>query len=121
MSYDIRDIRLRLADPEQVASKLDLKRSKEERYKWSCPRHGGSSLSLKRGRDGTLQVKCFGCDLSGDVFALIAEVFGTRTFAQALKAAAELVGVSESAIRLNLWSRAIRHATKYMHCSTRVA
>lgn len=91
-----REIRLALADPHRVAELLELERSREERGKWRCPRHGGTSLSLRRGSDGTLQVRCFGCDLAGDVFVLLAEVRGLDVktdFRRVLAAGAEVAGL----------------------------
>lgn len=83
-----------LSDPLRVADLLGLERSREERAKWACPSHGGASLSLRRGKDGTLQVRCFGCDLSGDIFALLAAVHGERPFPELLRLAADLAGVT---------------------------
>ncbi len=83
-----------LSDPLRVADLLGLERSREERAKWACPSHGGASLSLRRGKDGTLQVRCFGCDLSGSVFDLIAAVHGERPFPELLRLAADLAGVT---------------------------
>ena len=83
-----------LANPSQVAERLGLPRSKTSRAHWVCPRHGGASLSL-RCPDGALQVKCFGCDLAGDVWTLVAEVNGLdlqRDFAAVLECGAELAG-----------------------------
>jgi Toprim-like/CHC2 zinc finger len=94
--FDLEAIRHALSDPEQVAALLNLERSKTERRKWHCPRHGGSSLSLTVGADRTLRAKCFGCDFAGDVFYLIAEVEGASGFAQTVAIAAELAGVGPS-------------------------
>lgn len=91
-----REVRLALDDPHRVAELLELERSREEKGKWKCPRHGGTSLSLRRGRDGTLQVRCFGCDLAGDVFVLVAEARGLDVksdFRRVLAAAAEVAGL----------------------------
>lgn len=91
-----REVREALAEPARVAELLGLERSKEERGKWRCPSHGGTSLSLRRGRDATLQVRCFGCDLSGDVFVLLAAVRGLDVradFRSLLEEGAELAGL----------------------------
>lgn len=91
-----REVREALADPVRVAELLGLERSREERGKWRCPSHGGTSLSLRRGRDGTLQAKCFGCDLAGDVFVLLAASRGldVRTdFRALLEEGAELAAL----------------------------
>lgn len=98
----IEAIRAALADPAHVAEALGLERSRTERYKWRCPRHGGTSLSLRRGRDGTLQARCFGCDLAGDVFTLVAEAEGLdarRAFRRVLARAGELAGIHVDATR----------------------
>lgn len=91
-----REVREALADPSRVAELLGLERSREEKGKWRCPSHGGTSLSLRRGRDGTLQAKCFGCDLAGDVFVLLAAARGLDVrvdFRSLLEEAAELAGL----------------------------
>lgn len=77
-----------------VAAALELERSKESRSHWICPRHNGGSLSLRLGEDGTLQARCFGCDLAGDVFNLASEVFGEEDFPKVLARLADLAGVS---------------------------
>src|SRR5262249_41583970 len=63
-----------------------------------CPNHSErtASCSVSRGPDGTIRVRCFGCDLSGDVFTLIAAVEQLdprRDFAEVLRRAAELAAV----------------------------
>lgn len=91
-----REVREALADPRRVAERLGLERSKTERGKWRCPSHGGTSLSLRRGRDGTLQARCFGCGLGGDVLTLLAAVRGLDVrsdFRVLLEEAAELAGL----------------------------
>jgi hypothetical protein len=92
----VRDrVRDSLSDPAEVAEMLGLSRSKEERQKWTCPAHGGTSLSLSVGRDGTLRVRCFGCDLSGDIFSLIGAVEGLSDFSLVLERAAEYAGYAD--------------------------
>jgi hypothetical protein len=89
------ELRAELVEPRDVAKLLGLEASREERQKWKCPRQGGTSLSLRVGRDGTLQVRCFGCDLAGDVFDLVAEVASLSTradFPALLRRTAELFG-----------------------------
>lgn len=91
-----REVREALAEPARVAELLGLERSRTERGKWRCPAHGGTSLSLRRGRDGTLQARCFGCELAGDVFSLLAAVRGLDAradFASLLVEGAELAGL----------------------------
>jgi hypothetical protein len=96
MNLDVpRELRTDLRDPCRVAEALGLEPSREERNKWRCPAHGGRSLSLRVGQDGTLQAKCFGCGLSGDVLTLIAAADGYRLpadFRPVLRRAAELAG-----------------------------
>lgn len=60
-----------------------------------CPAHGDKtpSCSVRIGPDRTIQVKCFGCDLAGDVFTLVAAARGLdvhRDFPRVLADAAEL-------------------------------
>lgn len=100
MKYDIMEIRRRLADPDDVAKRLGISPSRKERKKWICPRHGGSSLSLAVGRDGTLWAHCFGCDFAGDVLSLINETLGLTSTRAVIELAAELAGVSASATPL---------------------
>jgi hypothetical protein len=96
--YDVAAIRHALTDPAHVAEALGLERSRTERSKWRCPRHGGMALSLRVGADGTLQCRCFGCDFAGDVLALIAEREGPDAkFAQVVERAADLAGIGPSA------------------------
>ena len=95
MSTAIADaLRSDLNDPAHVADALGLERSRIEKAKWACPYHGGTSLSLRCGRDGTLQVRCFGCDeVHGDVFTLVAYARGLhprRNFREVLLETAKL-------------------------------
>ena len=73
-------VRRALVNVPAVCAALGIERSKTERDKWVCPEHGGGSLSVRIGKDGTIQVKCFGrgCDLAGDVLGLIAERHGLK-------------------------------------------
>lgn len=64
-----------------------------------CPVHGekNPSCSVITRRDGTLSVRCFACDFSGDALTLIAHVRGLRLndrddFRQVLAEGAELAG-----------------------------
>jgi hypothetical protein len=100
----IDDIRQRLADPREVARRLGLDGGKVvsqggKGITICCPAHGDRtpSLSLTRGPDGTLRVRCFGCELQGDVFSLLAAVDGRtlpRDFPAVLEQAAALAGVA---------------------------
>lgn len=107
---DARAVREALRDPEQLARALELC---EGRCGWGkgatwcrvaggvlvqCPAHGdrSPSCSITRGPDGTVRVRCFGCDLAGDVFHLVAAVHGLdvrHNFADVLGAAARIAGV----------------------------
>lgn len=63
-----------------------------------CPSHGDRtpSCSVTLGPDGTIRVRCFGCDLAGDVLSLVAAARGLdvrRDFPTVLLEAAELAGV----------------------------
>lgn len=79
-----------------LCEELGIERSKTEKGKYVCPRHGGGALSVRDARDGMVQVRCFGCDLAGDVFTLIAEVRGYTIggdFRRVLLEAAELASL----------------------------
>lgn len=99
----VEQIKAALSDPRDVATRLRLiegARRQARGIHVRCPAHddNGPSCSLTRGRDGTLRVVCFGngCDLSGDVFSLIAAVERLdvrRDFALVLRRAIELAGV----------------------------
>ncbi len=92
-------IREALSVPREVAGLLDLRGVVEGvGVKVVCPAHGDRtpSCSLTRGADGTLRVNCFGCDLAGDIFSLVAAVDGLNLsthFATVLSRAAGLAGV----------------------------
>jgi hypothetical protein len=79
-----------------VCEELGIERSKTERGKWTCPRHGGGSLSVRLGPDRTIQARCFGCDFAGDVFSIIAEARGlsvSRDFPEVLAEGARIGGL----------------------------
>ncbi len=89
-------VRRALVDVVHVCKELGIERSKTERGKWTCPRHGGGSLSVRLGRDRTIQARCFGCDFTGDVFTLIAESRGLnlkRDFPELLAVGARIGGL----------------------------
>lgn len=96
----IDDIRRALSSPRDVADKLGLRgRVEGHGFKAVCPAHGdrSPSLSLTVGPDGTLRVRCFGCELAGDVFSLVAAVERLETgrdFPAVLEAAARIAGVT---------------------------
>ncbi len=103
MKTESRDVRAALADPRAVCQALGLLPSRKDfllqrgGVTVRCPRHGGLSLSVTLGNDGTIRVKCHGaCDLSGDVFTLIAAVDGVelgRDFMAVLRHGAEVAGL----------------------------
>lgn len=95
-------IRERLDDPAELCDRLGVDLDGSQRQGTGllvrCPSHGDRtpSCSITIGNDGTIRVRCFGCDLSGDVFNLIAAVEGVSVrsdFPRVLRRAAELAGV----------------------------
>jgi len=100
-SSDVAEVRARLADPKAVVTALGLERGATRQPRGlmvCCPSHGDRtpSCSVRVGRDGTVQVKCFACDFAGDVFALVAAVHGLTLpgdFRRALEIAADLANV----------------------------
>ncbi len=65
-----------------------------------CPSHGekNASCSVTLGRDGTVRVRCFGCDFAGDALHLIAAARGLdlgRDFPEVLTEAARIGGSSD--------------------------
>lgn len=108
MSDDARRIRAALTDPHRLCEALGLIPEGGRGRTWfvdgrdglriPCPWHSErtGSCSVRRGRDGTVQVQCFGCDTSGDALSLVAQVRGLdlRTqFRDVLEHAAQLGGV----------------------------
>lgn len=61
-----------------------------------CPKHREKtpSCSVTKGPDGTVRVKCFGCDWGADALGLVGMVLGTTAFPDTLEHAAALAGVS---------------------------
>lgn len=95
------DVRARIDDPHALVEALGLKITARQRRGVTvlCPVHGerSGSCSVTLGPDGTVRFKCFGCDESGDAFALIAAVHQLsvrRDFVRVLEIAAGIVGVS---------------------------
>lgn len=100
---DVETIKRALADPREVCRRLGLDQKAKPQGGGGltilCPAHGERtpSCSVSRGADGTLRVKCFGCDLAGDVFDLLAVVERldrVRDFPDLLQRAAELAHVA---------------------------
>lgn len=92
------ELRRDFSDPKLVAEKLGLKvQQRGGGYVLvCCPNHAErtGSCSLHR-REGTLAVKCHGCDWSGDVLTLVAKVHGLDVrvaFRDVLAITAELAG-----------------------------
>jgi hypothetical protein len=93
-----RTLRRALNDPKAVCERLGLLQgAKRQRggVLVRCPAHGDRdpSCSISIGADGTLRVRCFGCDLRGDVLNLVAAVHRLdvrHDFPRVLIAAAEL-------------------------------
>lgn len=89
------EVRRALVNVAALCAELGLEKSKSEKGKWVCPRHGGGSLSVRVAR-GTIQVRCFGCDLAGDALTLIAEARGLDTktaFPRVLAEGARIAGL----------------------------
>lgn len=96
MRLDARELAQRLSDPLAVAKALGLDRGaiRQRGGLWvCCPSHREQtpSCSLRRGRDGLLQVRCFGCPLSGDIWTLLQAIDGCD-FPTALRRASEILG-----------------------------
>jgi len=100
---DAAELRKRLNDPRQLCTALGLL----DGYKPGrqagggllirCPAHGERhpSCSVRRGRDGTIQVRCFSCDFGGDALSLVAVARGLdprADFLAVLSEATRLVG-----------------------------
>lgn len=97
-------IRRALSDPYKVCARLGLTKGARRQHGGllvCCPAHGDRtpSCSVTRGPDGTLRIKCFGCDLAGDVFHLIAASLklSLRRFSEVVDAGGELAGIPRDA------------------------
>jgi len=98
---DVETVKAALRDPAYVCSRLGLLEGAKRQgggLLIRCPAHGdrNPSCSVTRGPDGTLRVRCFGCDFSGDALSLVAAVEGLdvgRDFRRVLEAAAAIAGV----------------------------
>ncbi len=92
-------LRQQLKDPGDLCRKLNLldrARRQSTGLLICCVKHEerAPSCSVTTGRDGTIRVKCFGCDWTSDAIGLIAAVHGhsRSMFADTLRVAAELAG-----------------------------
>lgn len=109
---DVRRVREALADPAALCAALGLIPEGGRGRTWfadardalrvPCPWHSErtGSCSVRRGPDGTVQVRCFACDASGDALSLVAVTHSLdlRTqFRDVLSTAAALGGVDLSA------------------------
>ncbi len=104
------EVRAAFSDPHRVAKALGLDAGSKPQSTGImviCPHHSERtpSCSLTTGPDGTLRVKCFGCDWTADVIGLVAEVFGIEPrgegFKQAVSEAARLAGLHSLADELS--------------------
>lgn len=76
-----REVRNALADPVKLCAALGLTEHAQRQARGlliRCPAHGERtpSCSVTPGPDGTVRVRCFGCDFSGDALTLIGLVRG---------------------------------------------
>jgi hypothetical protein len=97
-----REIRLALRDPRKLCASLGLDKGADRQAGGGltvrCPAHGDRtpSLSVTTGRDGTIRLKCFGCDWTGDALTLIAQVYGLdvrSNFREVLMEGAQIAGL----------------------------
>lgn len=96
---DVSRIRSALSDPADVCQRLGILDGAVRQTTGvtiRCPKHREKtpSCSVTKGSDGTIRVKCFGCDWGTDVLGLVGMVMGTTAFPDTLRAAADLAGVS---------------------------
>lgn len=95
-----REVRYALSDPRQLCAKLGLLEGAKRQARGlliRCPVHGerDPSCSVTQGPDGTVLVKCFSCQWSGDALSLVAHHFGLSLktdFREVLASGAELAG-----------------------------
>jgi hypothetical protein len=95
------ELRAAFQDPRQLCDALGIgeksKRQAGGGLTILCPAHGERtpSCSVTRGPDGSVRVRCFGCDFTGDALTLIAVARGLEVrgqFREVLEVAAELSG-----------------------------
>ena len=95
-----RELRAALVDAREVCRRLGLDEGAQPQARGvliRCPWHADRtpSCSVREASDGTIAVKCHGCDRSGDVLHLVAAVHGLdvrRDFTEVLNRAGELAG-----------------------------
>lgn len=99
----VEDIRRSLRDPMALARMLNMKPRRSPRGAVVlCPVHNekSPSCSITPGSDGTLRVRCFGCDWRGDVLHFIAAALNLNPksdFREVLASAADLAGMADQA------------------------
>lgn len=109
MNDHVQEIRRSLTDPVLLCDRLGLLKGAKRQSRGvtiCCPAHGdrSPSCSVMIARDGTIGVKCFGCDFAGDALSLIALVHGldlSSDFKEVLLAAADLAGLSQIVSEIN--------------------
>jgi hypothetical protein len=97
-----REARYACADPVKLVVALGLEKGAQRQSKGmlvNCPVHAerSPSCSVTKGRDGTVQVRCFGCEFAGDALSLIAVRLGLSlrdrdSFREVLAEAAKIGG-----------------------------
>lgn len=103
MSQDPDAIRIRaaLTNPRELCNALGIAEKSQPNGNGlliRCPKHGEKtpSCSVTLRQDGTIGVKCFGCDWGTDAIGLIGLVRGASNFRESLEAAADVAGLSLS-------------------------
>jgi hypothetical protein len=100
-----REVRNLLHDPVQLVRQLGLTEGSDRSaggVQIRCPAHSerNASCSVTRGPDGTVRVRCFGCDYTADALGLIATVRSLDAkseFIEVMAVGAELAGRSDLA------------------------
>ena len=98
-----KELRHALADVPRVVRALGLDKGAQRQATGltiCCPWHKENtpSCSVTLGKDGTIRLRCFGCQATGDVFALIAQVHGLdvrHDFPEVLRISAELANATD--------------------------
>lgn len=109
MNDHVLQIRRSITDPAWLCDRLGLLNGAKRQTRGvliCCPAHGDRtpSCSVMIAQDGTIGVKCFGCDFSGDALSLIATVHGldlSSDFKEVLLVSAELAGLSQVVDEIN--------------------
>lgn len=108
------EVRSRLIDANLVCGLLGLEHGASKQARGlliRCPWHADRtpSCSVRQAPDGTISVKCFGCDRTGDVLDLIAAAHGLNArhdFPEVLRLAVELAGAPGDQTTARLPARA---------------